>query len=247
VQVAVIVPAYNEERAIARVVAELVSLDLDAEVHVIDNGSTDGTADVAQRALAGVERGHLHLVPARGKGAAVRWAFTHIPASAYVLIDADLSYPVSSIPEVLRLLDGGCPMAVGDRISNGAYRRVHGRSFRLLANLAMGRVTSLFARQRLNDPLSGLRALDGAFVRSFALEADGFELETELLFRVARAGGRIAELPVAYRGRPAGQSSKLDALADGWRIASYLVRSAARYLTSARASSPQRADAPRSS
>ncbi|MDX2053792.1 MAG: glycosyltransferase family 2 protein [Polyangiaceae bacterium] len=230
--VAVLVPAFNEADAIAGVIREYLALSRDFaghnlrfELHIIDNGSTDGTAKVAASELHLARDCHVHRVAVRGKGNAVRWAFSNIQGDFYVLVDADLSYSMTDIPALVAIVANGiCEMAVGDRLIGGAYRKAHGPDFRWAANEFVSWVIGWSLQQSRVDALSGLRVLHGPLARSMDLREGGFALETELMFEAARLRARIHSLPAVYRGRPAGQKSKLVTSKDGPIILWTLVR-----------------------
>jgi glycosyltransferase involved in cell wall biosynthesis len=222
--VVVLIPAFNEAPTIAAVIDEVLSLGLDLGVCVIDNGSTDGTFEVAARRLASRSDCRVHRLPEAGKGAAIRWAFEHVDARAFVLVDADHSYRLDRLKELIDLVVvKGADMAAGDRMSEGAYHEVHGKTLRWLGNRVASGIFRAITRRPLRDVLSGLRVVDGAFAKRVVLEGRGFELESELSLAVWAEGGHIAELPVGYRGRPGGEESKLLVSRDGpailWTLA----------------------------
>jgi len=230
--VAVLVPAFDEAQCVGQIVREFVALKrefsdrhLRVELHVIDNGSTDATAEVAASEMRSLENCHLHHVALRGKGNAVRWGFANIHADVYALVDCDLTYSLNDIPALAALVTSGtCEMAIGDRLTRGAYRRAHGPDFRWAANHLISWVIASRLQQRRVDALSGLRVLDGRLARRMNLRESGFALETELMFEAARLGSRVQSLPAAYRGRPSGSESKLVTGIDGPPILWTLLR-----------------------
>ena len=172
-EVAVLVPCYNEERAIAQVVADFCAALPGATVYVYDNNSTDGTVEAAQRAGAVVRR-ETH----QGKGHVVRRMFNDIEADIYLLVDGDATYDAPSAPRlVAKLRDDRLDMVVGSRIDRetAAYRPGH-RTGNLMLT---GFITHIFGRA-FTDILSGYRVFSRRFVKSFPILSGGFEIETEL-------------------------------------------------------------------
>lgn len=206
-----IVPCYNEEVAIPKVVADFRRALPDATVYVYDNRSTDRTAEVARAAGAVVRR---ELRP--GKGNVVRRMFQDIEADVYVMVDGDDTYDASLAPALVqRLLDDRLDMVVGRRVEThqDAYRGGH-----RLGNWALtGLVKQLFGSQ-LDDMLSGYRAFSRRFVKSFPSSSREFEIETELTVHAMQMRMACAEVETPYKERPSGSVSKLRTFRDGWRI-----------------------------
>jgi len=210
-EVAVLVPCYNEERAIAQVVADFCAALPGATVYVYDNNSTDGTVEAAQRAGAVVRR-ETH----QGKGHVVRRMFNDIEADIYVLVDGDATYDAPSAPKlVAKLRDDRLDMVVGSRIDRetAAYRPGH-RTGNLMLT---GFITHIFGRA-FTDILSGYRVFSRRFVKSFPILSGGFEIETELTVHALELELPVGELTTPYYSRPAGSASKLSTWHDGFRI-----------------------------
>ena len=210
-EVAVLVPCYNEERAIAQVVADFRAALPGATVYVYDNNSTDGTVEAAQRAGAVVRR-ETH----QGKGHVVRRMFNDIEADIYLLVDGDATYDAPSAPKlVAKLRDDRLDMVVGSRIDRetAAYRPGH-RTGNLMLT---GFITHIFGRA-FTDILSGYRVFSRRFVKSFPILSGGFEIETELTVHALELELPVGELPTPYYSRPAGSASKLSTWHDGFRI-----------------------------
>ena len=210
-EIAVLVPCYNEERAIAKVVGDFRAALPGAAVYVYDNNSTDGTVEAAQRAGAVVRR-ETH----QGKGHVVRRMFNDIEADVYVLVDGDATYDAPSAPKlVAKLLDDRLDMVVGSRIDNeaAAYRPGHRTGNFMLS----GFITHIFGRA-FTDILSGYRVFSRRFVKSFPILSGGFEIETELTVHALELELPVGEVPTPYYARPAGSASKLSTWHDGFRI-----------------------------
>lgn len=211
VRVAVLIPCFNEEAAIARVVGDFRAVLPGAAIHVYDNNSTDRTAEVARAAGA-----FVGFEPAQGKGHVVRRMFADIDADVYVMVDGDATYDAASAPALVDLLlRRQLDMVVGCRVETGAeaYRRGH----RFGNHLLTSAVRLLFG-QRFTDILSGYRIFSRRFVKSFPALSRGFEIETELTVHALELSMPVAELSTPYGARPAGSASKLRTYADGFRI-----------------------------
>jgi glycosyltransferase involved in cell wall biosynthesis len=210
-RIAVLVPCYNEEAAIALVVRDFRAALPDATIYVYDNNSKDRTAEVAQAAGAVVRQ-----EPLQGKGNVVRRMFADIEADVYVMADGDATYHAASAPEMIRLmLRDRLDMVVGARVDTeaAAYRPMHRFGNRLLT----GFVANLFGK-RFSDILSGYRVFSRRFVKSFPALSRGFETETELTVHALTLRMPIAELQTPYGARPPGSTSKLSTFRDGFRI-----------------------------
>lgn len=210
-RIAVLIPCYNEEVAIASVVRDFRAALPSAAIHVFDNNSSDRTVEVARAAGATVSR-----VQQQGKGNVVRRMFADVEADAYVLVDGDDTYHAKSAPAmVARLVEDNLDMVVGGRISDetAAYRSGHRFGNRLFT----GFVGWLFGRG-FTDILSGYRVFSRRFVKSFPALAAGFEIETELTVHALELRMATAEVLTPYKSRPEGSSSKLNTYHDGLRI-----------------------------
>ena len=210
-KIAVLLPCYNEEAAIAQTVAAFRAALPGATVYVYDNNSSDATRDVA-RASGAVVR----LERMQGKGHVVRRMFADIDADVYVLADGDATYDASvSAALVERLVDEQLDMVVGARRSevDAAYRRGHRLGNRVLT----GALASVFGRS-FTDILSGYRVFSRRFVKSFPVLSAGFEIETEISVHALEMRMPTAEVVTAYAARPEGSVSKLSTYRDGWRI-----------------------------
>ncbi len=210
-QVAVLVPCYNEERAIAKVVADFRAALPEAAVYVYDNNSTDRTVEAARTAGAVVRRETY-----QGKGHVVRRMFNDVEADVYVLVDGDATYDAPSAPAmVAKLVDERLDMVVAARVDReaAAYRPGHRAGNWLLT----GFVAHMFGRS-FTDILSGYRAFSRRFVKSFPILSGGFEIETELTVHALELELPVGEIATPYYSRPSGSASKLSTWSDGFRI-----------------------------
>jgi hypothetical protein len=211
VGVAVLIPCFNEEAAIAKVVADFRAALPDAAIYVYDNNSTDHTVTVARAAGAVVRTEAL-----QGKGHVVRRMFADIEADVYVLVDGDDTYDAKAAPVMMKLLlERRLDMvsAARDTPAPAAYRLGHKLGNAILS----GMVRHVFGRG-INDMLSGYRVFNRRFVKSFPALASGFETETEFTVHALALHMPVAEIYAPYRSRPAGSHSKLNTIADGFRI-----------------------------
>ena len=210
-EVAVLVPCYNEEHAIAKVVADFRAALPEATVYVYDNNSTDGTVEAARAAGAVVRRETY-----QGKGHVVRRMFNDVEADIYVLVDGDATYDAPSAPAMIaKLVDERLDMVVAARVDReeAAYRRGHRAGNRLLT----GFVAHMFGRA-FTDILSGYRVFSRRFVKSFPILSGGFEIETELTVHALELELPVGEMATPYYSRPSGSASKLSTWRDGFRI-----------------------------
>jgi glycosyltransferase involved in cell wall biosynthesis len=218
--VAVVLPAFNEELTVADTVRDFHRELPDAAIFVIDNRSTDGTAEVAADALwdLGCE-GSVIFEPSPGKGSALRRAFTDIDADVYVMADADTTYPAGDVHELLEpVIRGEADMVVGDRISGGHYSRENNRPLHNLGNSIIKWTVNFLFSARLSDITSGYRVLSRRFVKTYPLLVSGFEVETDMTMHALHNRLRVRELPTNYVDRPDGSVSKLRTVSDGARV-----------------------------
>jgi glycosyltransferase involved in cell wall biosynthesis len=214
--IAVILPCYNEEKAIAKVVGDFRATLPGATIYVYDNNSSDNTFQVALAAGAVVRR-----EPLQGKGNVVRRMFSDIEADVYVLCDGDVTYDAASAPAMIaKLLGEQLDMVVGCRVDTQAlaYRAGH----RFGNALFTGFVARLFG-DRFTDILSGYRIFSRRYVKSFPSLAKGFEIETELTVHALELRMPVGEMQTPYGARPVGSQSKLSTFRDGYKIMAMIV------------------------
>jgi glycosyltransferase involved in cell wall biosynthesis len=210
-RIAVLLPCYNEEAAVAQTVAAFRAALPGAGIYVYDNNSTDRTRDAAAAAGAIVRTERM-----QGKGHVVRRMFADVEADVYVMADGDATYDAAAAPELVRRLVGEqLDMVVGARKSEveEAYRRGH----RLGNRLFTGLLANLFGRS-FSDIFSGYRVFSRRFVKSFPALSRGFETETEISVHALELAMPVGEIVTAYGARPEGSQSKLSTWRDGWRI-----------------------------
>jgi glycosyltransferase involved in cell wall biosynthesis len=216
-RIAVLVPCFNEEAAVASVVSAFRKALPTAQIYVYDNNSKDRTAEVARAAGAEVRSERR-----QGKGHVVRRMFADIEADVYVLVDGDATYDAPSAPGMIeRLVNDHLDMMVGLRVDQeqAAYRRGHRAGNWLLTSF----LSSVFG-QAFTDILSGYRVFSRRFVKSFPVLSDGFEIETELTVHALELAMPVAEVETPYYARPEGSVSKLNTWSDGFRILGTILR-----------------------
>ncbi|MDX9963576.1 glycosyltransferase family 2 protein [Desulfobacter postgatei] len=218
--ISVILPAFNEEQTIADTIKDFHLALPDAEIWVINNHSVDETESIARETISSIGcKGGIINEHRPGKGNAVRRAFLNIEADVYILADADLTYPADHAHKLISpILNGDADMAVGDRHANGHYAMENKRAFHNFGNrLVRSLVNGLF-NAKLYDIMSGYRALNRDFVKSYPILVEGFEIETDMTLHALDRRFRIIEIPIPYKDRPAGSFSKLNTFRDGARV-----------------------------
>ena len=215
-RIAVLVPCFNEEVAIAKVVADFRAALPEATIYVYDNNSTDATVEVARRAGAAVGR-ERH----QGKGNVVRRMFADVDADVIVLVDGDATYDAGSVRSLIaRLIEDRLDMVVAARVhrDEAAFRVGH-----RLGNRLFSAAVDWVFNATFSDILSGYRVFSRRFVKSFPVLSRGFEIEIELAVHALELELPTAEVPTPYYARPAGSASKLSTWRDGFRILSTII------------------------
>jgi Glycosyl transferase family 2 len=216
-RIAILVPCFNEEAAVASVVADFRKALPSAEIFVYDNNSTDRTIEVARDAGAVVRAERR-----QGKGHVVRRMFAEVDADIYVLVDGDATYDAASAPRMVeKLISDRLDMVVGLRVDQAlaAWRPGHRTGNRMLT----GFLATVFG-EAFKDILSGYRVFSRRFVKSFPVLSDGFEIETELTVHALELMLPVAEIETPYFARPEGSVSKLNTWRDGLRILSTILK-----------------------
>ncbi len=212
-RVAVLLPCYNEEPTIGKVVRDFRAALPEAAIYVYDNNSMDRTAQVAAAAGAIVRR-----EPVQGKGNVIRRMFREVEADAYIMADGDDTYPADQAEALLRpVLEEGADMVIGDRLSS-TYFEQNKRPFHNGGNRVVRWLIRRFWHTDIHDIMTGYRAFSRAFVKSFPVMSAGFEIETEMTIHALDRRFLLREVPVAYRDRPEGSVSKLNTFSDGLSV-----------------------------
>lgn len=212
-KIAVLIPCYNEEAAISKVVTDFRQQLPDADIYVYDNNSTDKTAELA--AAAGAIVRHEYR---QGKGNVIRSMFRQIEADCYIMVDGDDTYPAESAG-ILRdmVLEQGADMAIGDRLSS-TYFVENKRPFHNSGNRLVRFLINWIFKSNVRDIMTGYRAFSRHFVKNFPVLSKQFELETEMTIFALSRNFAIKEIPIGYRDRPEGGVSKLNTFRDGFKV-----------------------------
>lgn len=212
-KVAVLLPCYNEEMTIGKVVRDFRAVLPEADIYVYDNNSTDRTAEVAAEAGAIVRRERM-----QGKGNVIRRMFREVEAACYLMADGDDTYPAHHAPAmVAAVLEEQADMVIGDRLSS-TYFTENKRPFHNMGNkLVRGLICRLWHTE-VKDIMTGYRAFSRPFVKLFPVMSGQFEIETEMTIHALDKRFRLVEIPIDYRDRPEGSESKLNTFSDGMKV-----------------------------
>lgn len=215
-KLAILIPAYNEEVTISKVVTDVKNTIKDipgSVIYVYDNNSKDKTAELAKEAGAVVRHEY-----AQGKGAVIRRMFREIDAEAYIMIDADDTYPVEAIPEMYsKIVEKNIDMVVGDRLSS-TYFEENKRPFHNVGNSSVRLLINALFKTNIRDILTGYRAFSFRFVKTFPVLSRGFEIETEMSIHATEKKMLVDNQVITYRDRPDGSESKLNTYGDGLKV-----------------------------
>lgn len=218
-KIAVLIPCYNEEKTIAKVVADAKAALPEAVIYVYDNNSTDRTIELAKAAGAVIRHEYM-----QGKGNVIRRMFREIEAQCYVMVDGDDTYPMEFAAQMVeKVLYHNADMVVGDRLSS-TYFEENKRPFHNMGNsLVRASINHLFGSE-IKDIMTGFRAFSYGFVKTFPVLSKGFEIETEMTIHAVYNHMQIDNVIVEYRDRPEGSVSKLNTYSDGLRVLGTIFR-----------------------
>ena len=218
-KIAVLIPCYNEEKTIAKVVADAKAALPEAVIYVYDNNSTDRTVELASKAGAVIRHEYM-----QGKGNVIRRMFREIEAQCYIMVDGDDTYPMEFAPEMVdKVLHHNADMVVGDRLSS-TYFEENKRPFHNMGNsVVRASINHLFGCE-VKDIMTGFRAFSYGFVKTFPVLSKGFEIETEMTIHAVYNHMQIDNVIVEYRDRPEGSVSKLNTYSDGFRVLGTIFR-----------------------
>lgn len=218
-KIAVLIPCYNEEKTIAKVVKDARAALPEAVIYVYDNNSTDRTVELAREAGAVIRHEYM-----QGKGNVIRRMFREVEARCYIMVDGDDTYPMEFAPEMVdKVLHYNADMVVGDRLSS-TYFSENKRPFHNMGNsLVRASINRLFQCD-IKDIMTGFRAFSYGFVKTFPVLSKGFEIETEMTIHAVYNQLQIDNVIVDYRDRPEGSVSKLNTYADGFKVLGTIFR-----------------------
>lgn len=213
-KLAVLIPCYNEEITIRKVVTDFKTVLPDADIYVYDNNSSDRTIEEATAAGAIVRKEKI-----QGKGAVALSMFRDIEADYYLMVDGDDTYPAEAATRMLDMMvENNADMLIGDRLSNQTYLVENKRPFHNFGNDLVRGLINRFFHSDLHDILSGYRMFSHRFVKNYSSLISGFELETDLAIYCLHYDFRIEQIPIEYRDRPEGSVSKLNTFSDGYKV-----------------------------
>ena len=212
-KIAVLIPCYNEEKTVEKVVRDFKAVLPEAVIYVYDNNSSDRTVELAEKAGAVVRHEYM-----QGKGNVIRRMFREIDAEVYVMTDGDDTYPAEFAREMVdKVLEHQADMVVGDRLSS-TYFTENKRPFHYFGNsLVRGTINRLFHTE-IKDIMTGYRAFSYQFVKTFPVLSKGFEIETEMTIHAADKNMQVDNVIIEYRDRPEGSESKLNTYSDGAKV-----------------------------
>ena len=219
-KIAVLIPCYNEEITIEKVVKDFKKELPDADIYVYDNNSKDKTAKIAKKAGAIVRRENR-----QGKGNVVRTMFRDIDADIYVMVDGDNTYPAEFVHKLIEpIKNNEADMTTGDRLSNGTYQQEIKKNFHEFGNSLVRNAINLLFNCKLVDIMTGYRAFNKMFVKNMPVMSPKFELETEMTLFALDKKFRIKEIPIIFRERPDGSESKINTISDGMKVIKTIIK-----------------------
>lgn len=212
--VAVLIPCYNEEITIGKVIDDFKAAMPKADIYVYDNNSKDKTSEIAA-----VHGAIVRFESRQGKGNVCRSMFRDIDADYYIMVDGDDTYPAEFAPALIEpMAKGMADMTVGDRLSNGSYGDENDRAFHGFGNNLVRWLIKVIYGFAFEDVMTGYRGMTRTFVKTMPVMSQGFQIETELSIHAVDKGWRVVDVPIDYRDRPDGSESKLDTFGDGAKV-----------------------------
>ena len=219
-KIAVLIPCYNEELTIEKVIKDFRRELPDSDIYVYNNNSKDKTEEIARKNGAIVVNEYK-----QGKGNVVRSQFRDIEADIYVMVDGDDTYPAEFVHKLIEpIRNGQADMTIGDRLSNGTYQKENKRPFHKFGNNLVKKAINVLFDTDLKDIMTGYRVFNKRFVKNMPVLSPKFEIETEMSLYALDKKYIIKEIPIDYRDRPEGSSSKLNTVSDGIKVVKTIAR-----------------------
>lgn len=219
-KIAVLIPCYNEELTIEKVIKDFKKELPNADIYVYDNNSKDKTAEIARRNGAIVKHEYR-----QGKGNVVRSMFRDVDADIYVMVDGDDTYPAEEVHKLIKPIEEGrADMVIGDRLTNGTYQKENKRHFHEFGNNLVRKSINVLFKTNLKDIMTGYRVFNKIFVKNMPVMSPKFEIETEMSLHALDKKFIIEEIPIVYRDRPAGSVSKLNTVSDGIKVVETIIK-----------------------
>lgn len=219
-KIAVLIPCYNEELTIEKVIKDFRKELPEADIYVYNNNSKDRTKEIA------IKNGAIVVDEYKqGKGNVVRSQFRDIEADIYVMVDGDDTYPAEFVHQLIEpVRNGQADMTIGDRLSNGTYQKENKRPFHEFGNNLVKKAINVLFDTKLKDIMTGYRVFNKRFVKNMPVLSPKFEIETEMSLYALDKKYIIKEIPIVYRDRPEGSSSKLNTVGDGIKVVKTIAR-----------------------
>ena len=219
-KIAILIPCYNEEITIKKVIEDFKKELPDADIYVYNNNSKDKTYEIAKECGVIVRNEYN-----QGKGNVIRRMFREVDADIYVMVDADDTYPAEMVHQLIGpIKEGKADMVVGDRLSNGTYKKENKRKFHDFGNNLVKKAINTAFKSDLKDIMTGYRAFNKIFVKNIPVISSKFEIETEMTLHALDKKFIVKEIPIEYRDRPEGSVSKLNTLNDGFKVLKTIVK-----------------------
>lgn len=219
-KIAVLIPCYNEELTIEKVIKDFRKELPDADIYVYNNNSKDKTAEIAKRNGAIVRNEYR-----QGKGNVVRSMFRDIDADIYVMVDGDDTYPANEVHKLIEpIRNKEADMVIGDRLTNGTYQHENKRHFHEFGNNLVKKSINVLFKTNLKDIMTGYRVFNKIFVKNMPVMSPKFEIETEMSLHALDKKFIIKEIPIVYRDRPEGSESKLNTISDGIKVVKTIIK-----------------------
>lgn len=219
-KIAIVIPCYNEEQTIKKVINDFKNELPEANIYVYNNNSSDQTHEIAIENGAIVKNEYK-----QGKGNVVRSMFYDIDADIYVMVDGDDTYPAEEVHKLLKpVISGEADMCIGDRLSNGTYQKENKRHFHEFGNNIVKKSINMLFKTDLKDIMTGYRVFNKKFVKNMPVMSEKFEIETEMSLYALDKKYIIKEVPITYRDRPQGSTSKLNTVSDGIKVCKTIIK-----------------------
>ena len=219
-KIAVLIPCYNEELTVEKVIKDFRKELPEADIYVYNNNSKDKTAEIARKNGAIVRDEYR-----QGKGNVVRSMFRDIEADIYVMVDGDDTYPAEEVHKLIEpIRNHEADMVIGDRLTNGTYQHENKRHFHEFGNNLVKKSINVLFKTNLKDIMTGYRVFNKIFVKNMPVMSPKFEIETEMSLHALDKKFIIKEIPIVYRDRPAGSESKLNTVSDGIKVVKTIVK-----------------------
>ena len=217
-QISILIPCYNEEQTIAKVIEDFHDYLPEANIYVYNNNSTDRSVEEIEKT------GHATLfnVSMQGKGAVVRQMFDDVnngilQGTIFLMTDADCTYLAKDAWKLIQAVEEGADMSIGDRLSS-SYFEENKRPFHGIGNNLVRFLVNKLYHGDIKDIMTGYRGFSKKFIKSVSVKKDGFEIETEMTIKALKQGLKIKAVLIDYKDRPDGSKSKLNTLSDGKKV-----------------------------